>query len=92
MIPAAVERAQALLRHVRYIGAPLNEFVVPMTKPEGFDVVAWLRTDLAEAEVPLDYDQLDKDIACARQIDDPWFVLNNFHLYGLVMVRREDLH
>lgn len=92
MIPAAVERAQALIRHARHVGAPLDQFVLPVSKAEGFELVAWLRTDSAEAQQPLDYRQLDEDIAHARQIDDPWFVLNHFSLFGLPIVRREDLH
>lgn len=87
MMPAAVERAQALVRHARYLGAPLNQFVVSLTKPEGYEVMEWLREDSQ-----LNRTLLDEDIEHARELDDPWFVLRNFHLFGLEIVRREDLH
>ena len=92
MIPAAVERAQALIRHAHYLGAPVEQFVVSVSKPEGYELMAWLRTDLVQASQAIDYTQLDKDIEHASQIDDPWFVLDHFALYGLAIVRREDLH
>ncbi len=92
MNPAAVDRAEALVRHIRYLGAPPDQFVVCVSKVEGFELMAWFRSGQAAMADSVNLRRLDEDIEEALSIDDPWLVLQHFSLYGLPIVRIEELH
>jgi hypothetical protein len=82
--PLAVNRARVLRKHVKWLGAPVEEFCVAVTKDEGFELLKWFR-DEANPE-SFNYEQYDQDCAYAMRKGDPFDVLANFTLCGLAIV------
>lgn len=83
--PVALDRAKALLRHVKRLGAPLEEFYVPVSVDEGFELIRWFRAQAEESTTNLAV--LDQDIRRAQKKGDPWIVLENVSLMGLAITR-----
>lgn len=84
--PAALERAISLVKHIRYLGAALEEFHVPVTLEEGWELLRWYRQQLIQQSVGADemnLELLDRDIELAKKRGNPFPVLENFGLCGL---------
>ena len=83
--PAAVVRARSLLKHVKHLGASPEEFFVPVTAEEGFELLRWFRGQVTEEQMNLQL--LDRDIDRAKRRGNPWPMLENFRLCGLEIRR-----
>lgn len=84
--PAALVRAQSLLKHVKHLGAPTEEFHVPVTLEEGWELVRWYRQQLKQQSVgedEMNLRLLDQDISVAKRKGNPFAVLEHFSLCGL---------
>lgn len=84
--PVALARAQSLLKHIKHLGAPLEEFHVPVTIEEGWELLRWYRKELKRQSVghdEMNLTLLDHDIAQAKRRGNPFSVLENFGLCGL---------
>lgn len=84
--PIALDRARAVLRHIKFLGGRPCEYTVSVTAEEGFELLAWLRAQASPESVNLE--ALDADIAQAIRSDDPWIVLDHYELLGLKISKR----
>lgn len=84
--PVALQRAHAILRHVKHLGGKLDQFTVSVTAAEGFELIRWFRAQATPESTNLA--AFDADIQTAVETDDPWLVLRNFELLGLTITRR----
>ena len=89
MEPAPVERARCLIRFAKHCGSPLHQFTVLATKHEGFELLDWLRETADPKQ--LDVKLLDEAIMDARAADDPWRVIPEFRLFGMEVMRCDQL-
>lgn len=85
MMPAALKKAEALIRHAQYMGVKPAEFMVAVTLGEAYELLDYL---VAVHDSAL----LKRDIAEAKEACDPWPVLENFNLLGLAITRADGLH
>lgn len=88
MTPAAVKKAESLARFATHCGQPLRDFELAITRAEAYELLDFI--EAGGLGTPCDL--LRKDIELARQRGDPWEVLCNFHLQGLVIGKAEGLH
>jgi hypothetical protein len=88
--PAVVDRAKALLRHVRQLGAEPAEFTFPVTPDEGFDLLGWWRQK-AEAG-SMDFEMYDRDVFQAARRGNPFPVLEHFKIFGFTIVPKTVTH
>lgn len=84
---AALEKANAVLRHASYLGVRSCEFEVLLTSTEGWELVEYLQGQ-AHGLDPL---ALEADVGVARVVGDPFHVLQHFSLLGLPIVRQPDV-
>ena len=84
--PTALIRAESLKKHIQHLGAPPEEFFVPVTLEEGWELVRWYRQQLKQQSVgedEMNLRLLDQDIAVAQRKGNPFSVLEHFSLAGL---------
>ena len=84
----ADKRADALLQHAKYLGAPLDQFAIQLTDQEGLQLLD-LTIQLWEAN-PGQYnvDLLKQDYALAKACGNPWPILADMRYRGLPIERR----
>ena len=85
MIENIIGRADALLTHAKYLGAPLKEFAVLVSLAEGFELLTWILEQRDDQTI--DQVLLQSDAAVAIATGDPWYVLEHFTLKGLPIFR-----
>jgi hypothetical protein len=83
---AALEKAQALSAFASAQGSPLSSFVLCLSTAEGLELLDWLLEEYGHN--PL----LEADVAEAKITGNPWEILANFSLLGLLMQPRMTLH
>ena len=77
--PCALRKANALIRHIRYLGATDSDYLLCLSTQEGLELLDWLIVQNAPNEL------LDLDVEEAKRLKNPWPVLEHFVLLGLSM-------
>ncbi len=77
--PAALAKAESLLKFAQAQGCPLNTFVLTLGHQEAMDLLSFYEAQWGGNEVFME------DLTEARKRDDPWPILQNFELFGFVM-------
>lgn len=89
MTPAAVAKAESLLRFASHTGAPLSEYALVLTLGEGYELLDYLASGAMGR--CLNHAMLELDVAAAKVEGDPWKVLNGFQLMGFDILRADKL-
>lgn len=85
--PAAFERARALKR---FSAAPAAELAVVVSESEAFEVLDYLEATATPERFCIE--KLSADIAEARLLCNPWFVLEHISIEGIPIARALELH
>lgn len=88
MQPAALTKAESLIRHAHHLGVKPEEFQVALTLGEAYELLDFLVAQHNVAQ----QSRLEADVAEAKTSCNPWAVLVDFNLCGLEIVRQVDLH
>lgn len=88
--PAALSKAESLVRHAGYLGVKPTEFVVSLTVGEAYELLDFLAGG-GMGRVA-NHELLVQDIADAKVACNPWDILTHWTLLGLSIVRAEDLN
>jgi hypothetical protein len=86
MSPVALEKAESLYRFATQRGAPLQDFQLTLSVPEGLELLDWFVGQYGEN--PL----LIEDVADAKRSQDPFPILAHFTLMGFALVAQQALH
>jgi hypothetical protein len=84
--PVALSKAESLRRHVAYLGAGMDGFVLSITLGEAYELLDYLVEQYPTSEL------LRHDVAHAKESCDPWPVLHNFDLLGFPIMPASELH
>jgi hypothetical protein len=84
--PAAITKAQSLLRYVQHTGCPQSDFTLAVTLVEAYELLDYV-LELHAGNLLLRDDVLE-----ARAKGDPFAVLANFNLLGFDITRAQDLN
>lgn len=77
--PAALDRARALARHVKYLGVHPSEYAVTVSAAEGFELLGWYLWQI-DASCR---DLYQRDLTEAQRSGSPFTMLDGFELFGL---------
>ena len=89
MTPLVLERANALRRYAKAVGARITDLQVTITTAEAFDVLDAIE---ASADYLCDASLLLDDLARARMAGNPWLVLDHWVVMGVPRAPVERLH
>jgi hypothetical protein len=90
MKPAALCKAEALIRHASYLGCLPSEFKVTLSLGEGYELLDYLAAGGMGRYA--NHALLERDIEEAKIAGDPWRVLEGWTLLGLELVPAASLH
>lgn len=82
MEPAAIGKAESLLRFAGHCGCHPSGFDLILTQQEACDLLEWYALDFEGQNAAF-----DTDLDVARRTKDPWSVLANFTVLGLTIVK-----
>jgi hypothetical protein len=88
--PAALSKAEALIRHAQYLGSPQSDFVLTLTLGEGYELLDYLAAGGMGRYA--NHALLERDIEEAKIAGDPWRVLEGWKLLGFELVNADSLH
>lgn len=88
--PAALEKANSLMRFVRDQGAPLQEFRLALTKGEAYEMLDYLAA--GGMGYMARHDLLVADINQAKLAGDPFAIFEHFHILGFEVTPATELH
>ena len=86
---AAIERAQALLKHASHCGEPMHNFAIMLSDKEGIEALNWL-VDQPQYQTAFNMQALRFDVAACTVTGNPWPVLDCIQIMGLPCIRVEE--